>query len=133
MREAVAADEELQSEKIGTSRTECRAARPSANTYPADPRMLQAAKWLLPLAGHGLRQIVERYFQGHEPISLRLTVLAAQQRSDHDADRADASDLCGSRSAALPYAARLSKTDLGCSIKGKRTCRLPCRVSLDAA
>jgi DNA-binding transcriptional LysR family regulator len=61
------ADEEPQSEEIGSQRYRivARQGHPLTRT-PADPRMLQAAKWLLPLAGHGLRQIVERYFQGHE-------------------------------------------------------------------
>jgi DNA-binding transcriptional LysR family regulator len=60
-------DEELQSDEIGRQRYRivARQGHPLTRT-PADPRMLQAAKWLLPLPGHGLRQIVERYFDDHD-------------------------------------------------------------------
>lgn len=60
------ADEELQSDEIGSQRYRivARQGHPLAH-LPADPRMLHAAKWLLPMPGHGLRQIVDRYFDDH--------------------------------------------------------------------
>jgi DNA-binding transcriptional LysR family regulator len=36
--------------------------------------MLQSAKWLLPLPGHGLRQIVDRYFEEHGLVSPQVIV-----------------------------------------------------------
>jgi DNA-binding transcriptional LysR family regulator len=60
------ADDELQSDEIGSQRYRvvARQGHPLAHTS-ADPRLLQEAKWLLPLPGHGLRQIIDRYFQDH--------------------------------------------------------------------
>lgn len=61
------ADEELQSDEIGSQRYRivARQGHPLTHT-PADSRMLQAAKWLLPMSGHGLRQIVDHYFEKHD-------------------------------------------------------------------
>ncbi|SPB17779.1 LysR family transcriptional regulator [Caballeronia novacaledonica] len=59
-------DEELQSDEIGVDRYRIVARQGHRLAHaPTDPRMLQAAKWLLPLPGHGLRQIVDRYFDDH--------------------------------------------------------------------
>ncbi|REE23624.1 DNA-binding transcriptional LysR family regulator [Paraburkholderia sp. BL27I4N3] len=69
------ADEELQSDDIGSQRYRivARQGHPLAHT-PADPRLLQAANWLLPLPGHGLRQIVDRYFQDHDLASPQAVI-----------------------------------------------------------
>ncbi|MFL9934882.1 LysR family transcriptional regulator [Paraburkholderia sp. RL18-103-BIB-C] len=69
------ADDELQSDEIGRQRYRivARQGHPLART-PADPPMLQAAKWLLPLPGHGLRQIVERYFHDHDLVPPQAVV-----------------------------------------------------------
>ncbi|WP_258879250.1 LysR substrate-binding domain-containing protein [Paraburkholderia sp. BL6669N2] len=69
------ADEELQSDDIGSQRYRivARQGHPLTHT-PADPRLLQAAKWLLPLPGHGLRQIVDRYFQDHDLVSPQAVI-----------------------------------------------------------
>ena len=60
-------DDELQSDEIGSQRYRivARQGHPLARA-PEDPRMLQAAKWLLPLPGHGLRRIIDRYFHDHD-------------------------------------------------------------------
>jgi DNA-binding transcriptional LysR family regulator len=59
-------DEELQSDDIGRQRYRIVARRghPLTATH-GEPDLLQSAKWLLPLPGHGLRQLVNRYFDDH--------------------------------------------------------------------
>jgi DNA-binding transcriptional LysR family regulator len=59
-------DEELQSDDIGSQRYQIVARRGHPLTAAqSDVHGLQTAKWLLPLPGHGLRQIVNRYFDEH--------------------------------------------------------------------
>lgn len=59
-------DDELQSDDIGRQRYRIVARRGHPLTAaPGDPALLQSAKWLLPLPGHGLRQLVDRYFDDH--------------------------------------------------------------------
>jgi DNA-binding transcriptional LysR family regulator len=59
-------DEELQSDDIGSQRYQIVARRGHPLTAAQnDVEDLQTAKWLLPLPGHGLRQIVNRYFDEH--------------------------------------------------------------------
>jgi DNA-binding transcriptional LysR family regulator len=59
-------DEELQSDDIGQHRYQivARKGHPLAAAN-GDASLLQSAKWLLPLPGHGLRQLVDRYFADH--------------------------------------------------------------------
>ncbi|MFL9935310.1 LysR substrate-binding domain-containing protein [Paraburkholderia sp. RL18-103-BIB-C] len=58
--------DELQSDDFGRQRYQIVARRGHPLTAAnGDPSMLQSAKWLLPLPGHGLRQIVNRYFEEH--------------------------------------------------------------------
>ncbi|MCP3728091.1 LysR family transcriptional regulator [Paraburkholderia sp. CNPSo 3272] len=68
-------DDELQSDEVSSQRYRvvARQGHPLARA-PADPGMLQAAKWLLPQPGHGLRRIVDRYFQDHDLAPPRAVV-----------------------------------------------------------
>lgn len=56
--------DELQSDDFGPQRYVIAARRghPLAST-PADPVLLKSAQWLLPLPGHGMRQLVNKFFQ----------------------------------------------------------------------
>jgi DNA-binding transcriptional LysR family regulator len=68
-------DEALQSDDIGRQRYQIVARRGHPLTgVPGDPGLLQAAKWLLPLPGHGLRQLVNRYFQDHDLVPPQVVV-----------------------------------------------------------
>lgn len=60
-------DEELQSDDIGRlpHQIVARQNHPLSNTQPG-PDVLHSAKWLLPPPEHGLRQLVNRYFQGND-------------------------------------------------------------------
>jgi DNA-binding transcriptional LysR family regulator len=67
--------DELQSDDIGRQRYRIVARRGHPLTAAhGDPSMLQSAKWLLPLPGHGLRQIVNRYFEQHGLVSPQVVV-----------------------------------------------------------
>ncbi|MFM0123842.1 LysR family transcriptional regulator [Paraburkholderia sp. RL18-101-BIB-B] len=67
--------DELQSDDIGRQRYQIVARRGHPLTAAhGDPSMLQSAKWLLPLPGHGLRQIVDRYFEEHGLVSPQVVV-----------------------------------------------------------
>jgi DNA-binding transcriptional LysR family regulator len=61
-------DEELHSEPVGRQRYQivARKGHPLTASKKAEPHALQAAKWLLPLPGHGLRQLIDRYFAEHD-------------------------------------------------------------------
>jgi DNA-binding transcriptional LysR family regulator len=60
-------DDELQSDDIGHQRYRIVARRGHPLTAARSGlQALQTAKWLLPLPGHGLRQIVSRYFDEHD-------------------------------------------------------------------
>jgi DNA-binding transcriptional LysR family regulator len=64
----LAADDELQSDHVGQQRYRivARKGHPLTASKQIAPAALQAAKWLLPLPGHGLRQLIDRYFTEHE-------------------------------------------------------------------
>jgi DNA-binding transcriptional LysR family regulator len=67
--------DELQSDDIGRQRYQIVARRGHPLTAAhGDPSLLQAAKWLLPPPGHGLRQIVDRYFEEHGLVSPQVVV-----------------------------------------------------------
>jgi DNA-binding transcriptional LysR family regulator len=58
--------EELQSDDFSYQRyvVAARRGHPLASASP-DPALLGSAQWLLPLPGHGMRQLVNKYFQEH--------------------------------------------------------------------
>jgi DNA-binding transcriptional LysR family regulator len=60
-------DEELQADHVGRQRYRIVARRGHPLTAPdAPPDALRSAKWLLPLPGHVLRKLVDRYFDEHD-------------------------------------------------------------------
>jgi DNA-binding transcriptional LysR family regulator len=67
--------EELQSDDFGTQRYQiiARAGHPLA-VSPGDPSQLKTAQWLLPLPGHGMRQLVDRYYLEHGLGAPRISV-----------------------------------------------------------
>jgi DNA-binding transcriptional LysR family regulator len=58
--------DDLQSDDFGRKRYQivARQGHPLAAAKP-DPVLLQSAQWLLPLPGHGMRQMINRYFLAH--------------------------------------------------------------------
>jgi DNA-binding transcriptional LysR family regulator len=105
---------------------------------PADPRLLQGAKWLLPMPGHGLHQIVDRYIEDHD-LAPRQPVIETDASISLLTSLLRNSDLItmlteqmlqtyASRDlAALPYKQRYSKAGSVSSTPRKQPCRLPFR------
>ncbi|CAG2150749.1 HTH-type transcriptional regulator GbpR [Cupriavidus yeoncheonensis] len=58
--------DELNSDDFGPQRYRIavRRGHPLTNAK-GEPALLQSARWLLPVAGHGMRQLVEKYFERH--------------------------------------------------------------------